>query len=127
MEALFAYALALVTVVGFITIFSLPAKKRKFGWIVAAIYVVIYLPFSFLGKFETVNHGGMDWTREWMPLGLAESYQRRSVRPEGSISLGRSKSQLTYAGNLFWPLILLDNLIWHRAHEADLSRDSNLS
>ena len=122
MEALLAYALALVPVVGFLALLCVPAKKRRYAWLVGVAYVVVYLPFSLMGRFETVNHGGMDWQDEWMPRGLAQSYQRESVRPDGSISRGRSKNQLTYAGNLFWPLIILDNLIWHRAHESDLSQ-----
>ena len=123
MGILLAFALALVPVVGFIALLFLPRKKRRYGWMAGIVYVLIYLPFSVMGRFETVNHGGMDWQEEWMPRGLAQSYQRESVRLDGSISRGRSKDQLTYAGNLFWPLIILDNLVWHRAHESDLSAE----
>ncbi len=123
MEPLLAYALALVPIAGIIALLSLPSKKRKYGWFVGLAYVVVYIPFSVLGNFQTSNHGGMDWQDEWLPRGLAEPYRRERISPDGRISRGRTKTRLTYAGNLFWPLIILDNLVWHRAHESDLGAE----
>ena len=93
MEALFAFALAFVPIAGIIAFLSLPRKKRKYGWLAVAAYVAIYFPLSLTGRFQTSNHGGMNWRDEWLPR----------------------------AGNLFWPLIILDNLIWHSEHESGLS------
>ena len=122
MEALFAYALALEPIIGFLALLCVPAKKRKYAWLVGVAYVVVYLPFSPLGRFQTSNHGGMDWQDEWLPRGLAEPYRRQTVWPNDRITRGRTKTRLTYAGNLFWPIIILDNLFWLRAHQSDLAR-----
>ena len=120
LPTVFSFALALISVVGLVAVLC---ARWKYRWVPVGVYILIYLPFSLMGRFETVNHGGMDWRREWMPLGLAEPYQRKKVWPNGKITRGRSKGRLTYAGNLFWPLIVLDNLIWHRTHQADLGVD----
>ena len=123
MEDLLAYALALMPVIGFCALLCVPQKKRKLAWLAGVAYIVVYLPFSLMGRFQTSNHGGMDWQDEWLPRGLAEPYRRETRLPDGRILRGRTKTRLTYAGNLFWPLIILDNLVWHRAHESDLSAD----
>lgn len=120
MKTALAFFLAFVPLLFFGIVFG---TKWRFRWLCAALYVVIYLPFSLAGRFETSNHGGMDWRREWLPLGLAEPYRREWGIYRGRMLYGRTKTRLTYAGNLFWPLILLDNLVWHPTHKADLSKE----
>ena len=86
-------------------------KKWKVGLGVFVGYLIVYLPFTLAGNYAVTNHGGRDWRDEWLPKHMKFEYRAPS---------GRAKSDLTILGALYWPCILLDNLIWHRGSGAEL-------
>ena len=94
-------------------------SKWRFRWLALALYVLVYLPFSWQGRFLTVNGGGMDWRDYWAPRSLVEATTRNHRKR------GRASAELSWVGTQFWPLIVLDNAFWHPSHESDLGRDSN--
>jgi hypothetical protein len=75
------------------------------------VYLLSYFVLSCCGQYTVANHGGSDWTREWLPKCLMVDYIAFS---------GRTKSCITSLGLPYAPLILLDRLIWHRTTEAQL-------
>ncbi len=72
------------------------------------VYVGVYILLSLGGSYLTVNHGGDDWERSWCPSLLVRPYLAPS---------GRRKAYLSLAGALYWPLLAMDRLLWHRSQE----------
>ena len=108
----------LAPIVGAIALF---AWKSRWKWFFPLVYVLIYLPFSLDGRFVQSNHGGADWRISWCPRGMVRTY-RNDRTFNGQTFRGRQKTETTALGMLFWPLTLLDNLLWHRppAMEEDV-------
>lgn len=104
----FALALASPLLVGAIVVLK---KWSKPGGVLLVVYVAIYIPLSLGGQYTVANHGGNDWRREWLPRGLAYEYVSRA---------GRSKTDLTLVGGIFWPCIVLDHLFWHKTTAASV-------
>ncbi|NOS71635.1 MAG: hypothetical protein HOP33_17135 [Verrucomicrobia bacterium] len=104
---LFICALALPLV----TLPLVIAKRRKIGVILLIVYLGTYAGLSLAGSYIIANHGGMDWRKEWCPKFLVEEY----VAPSG-----RTKTNVTIIGAVFWPCICLDHLLWHRTTEAEV-------
>ena len=85
---------------------SARTRRRRLVFI---LYVASYLPLSLTGHYTIANHGGMDWRREWVPTCVLREYGAPS---------GRHKLALTPAGFFYLPLLLADQLFWHRT-DAD--------
>ena len=87
--------------------------KQQRKWIIVAglIYLLSYLPYGLSGEYNTVNHGGMDWRREWCPRLLI------STKPGPA---GRTKSHLTLLGIFYGPCIAVDRLLWHRTESLTI-------
>jgi len=84
---------------------------RRYRWLGAALllfYVVGYVPLSLAGTYLTENHGGDDWQRSWCPRFLVTPYRAPS---------GRQRADLSPVGALYWPLLGMDRLLWHRDQE----------
>ncbi|MBW3637386.1 MAG: hypothetical protein KY445_13135 [Armatimonadetes bacterium] len=94
--------------------------KTRWKWLILALYPAIYLPFSLAGRFEGANHGGRDWRVYWCPRGLMEPYRKVSSMGNRQFK-GRQKVRHTPLGTFFWPLIGLDNLLWHRPPKHELA------
>ena len=90
---------------------AIASKSRRLGGLAVGLYVVSYLPFTISGSYVTSNHGGSEWTRAWIPRHLMVEYTGQS---------GRTKTDITTLGGLYWPCILIDRLIWHRGLRADV-------
>jgi hypothetical protein len=87
-------------------------KWPKIGLGMLAGYLIIYIPFTVAGRYVVANHGGNDWGEDWLPKYMMFEYQSPS---------GRTKSDLTTLGAVYWPCILADNLLWHRSSGDDRS------
>ena len=86
-------------------------KWPKVGLVSLAVYLIGYVPLTLLGTYTVANHGGSEWTHEWLPKYLMIEYTSRS---------GRTKSDITLAGAVYWPCIFIDRLVWHRTTTADV-------
>lgn len=105
---LFLVGLAAPILVAAVVVFK---KWKRAGLILPAVYLMAYVGLSLGGNFTIANHGGNDWRREWCPKGLVYEYTSPS---------GRSKTDFTAIGTIFWPCIFIDHLLWHRTQEANL-------
>ena len=76
-----------------------------------AAYLISYLPLTLSGVYTVANHGGSDWTREWLPRFLMVEYAGPT---------GRRKTDVTIVGALYWPCILVDRFLWHRTSAAEI-------
>jgi hypothetical protein len=86
-------------------------KSRRVGWVSLAVYLVSYIPLTLSGAYTVANHGGSDWRREWLPRCLMVEYVAAS---------GRTKTDTTIVGALYWPCILIDRFLWHRTSTAEV-------
>ena len=86
-------------------------KWPKVGMVSLAVYIISYVALTLSGGYAVANHGGSDWRREWLPKFLMVEYTSAS---------GRTKSDLTLAGAVYWPCIFIDRLVWHRTSVADV-------
>ena len=86
-------------------------KWRKVGIVSLAVYLISYVALTLSGGYAVANQGGSDWRREWLTRFLMIEYRSAS---------GRTKSDLTLAGAVYWPCIFIDRLIWHRTSVADV-------
>jgi hypothetical protein len=86
-------------------------KSPRLGRSSLMAYLLSYLLFSLAGTYAVANHGGSDWTREWLPRGLMIEYHG---------ACGRAKSDLTLVGAVYWPCILCDRLVWHRTTQVEV-------
>jgi hypothetical protein len=77
-------------------------KGVRASRIALAVYIALYCILSATGNYATANHGGMDWRQEWCPRFLVRTYITIRVHAE-----------LTPLGNLYWPCVLIDRLVWH--------------
>ena len=110
MNDLFSGLLFVTALMCPVTVLPLIIRKQgRAGWLVLAVYLASYLPFSLTGEWVTANHGGPHWTCEWLPQGLMEDYRGFSGRP---------KTRLTVPGALYWPCIVGDRLLWHRTRDV---------
>lgn len=84
--------------------------RLKTPWRFAPLLVLLftYVPLSLSGSYLVSNHGGNHWASEWWPHFLGAPYHAPS---------GRSKASFTFVGSVFWPLVILDQLFWHKTHE----------
>lgn len=98
--------------VAFITVLALPLAYfvvvwrtwPRVGLVSLVLYLVSYLLLTLSGSYAVANYGGNDWRREWLPKYLMVEYVSLS---------GRTKSNITLAGAVYWPCILVDRLVWH--------------
>jgi hypothetical protein len=111
-DALYAIAFALALAFPLLVLGVVVFKRwLKLGAGLLGLYVAIYIPLSVGGQYVVANHGGNDWRREWLPRGLAFEYVSRS---------GRSRTDLTLVGAVFWPCLFFDHLFWHRTSAASV-------
>jgi hypothetical protein len=78
---------------------------QMFALSVLVLYIASYAWFSAQGEYIVANHGGSDWRRDWCPKYLVEPYRGFS---------GRTKTHSTFLGELYWPCMVIDHLIWHK-------------
>ena len=103
----------------FVAAFALPLvyfavvwrKWTKVGIASLAVYLITYVALTLSGSYTVANHGGSDWRREWVPKFLMVDY---------ASATGRTKSDITLAGAVYWPCIFLDHLLWHRTTSTDV-------
>ena len=81
-------------------------KSRKAGFVSLAVYLVSYFFLSVNGEYTIANGGGNDWRREWLPKFLMVEYKTPS---------GRTKTDMTLGGAVYWPCLLIDRILWHRS------------
>ena len=86
-------------------------KWPKVGIVSLALYLISYVPLTLSGAYTVANHGGSDWRREWLPKYLMIEYTSPA---------GRTKSDITLAGAVYWPCIFTDHLVWHRTTTTDV-------
>ena len=110
LDILKAMGLLLVAVTPLVLIGVTLWKRPSIGYKALAIYIMSYLPFSLAGEYVIANHGGQDWRREWCPKQLVIEYQSPSGRP---------KMRWTLLCAPFLPLVVLDQLFWHRSSHPD--------
>ena len=86
-------------------------KSRKAGVISLMVYLVSYFFLSVNGEYVIANRGGNDWRREWLPKFLVVEYTAPS---------GRTKTEMTLGGAMYWPCLLIDRMGWHRSSVAEV-------
>ena len=86
-------------------------KSRKAGFIALTVYLVSYFLLSVNGAYTVANRGGNDWRREWLPKFLMVEYTARS---------GRTKTEMTLGGAMYWPCLVIDRVFWHRSSIAEV-------
>lgn len=64
-----------------------------------------YCFLSLNGSYVTVNWGGSDWSRLWVPKYCGGSYQGKGT--------GRSKATFTALTFVYFPLIIIDQKFIH--------------
>jgi hypothetical protein len=86
-------------------------RRHKVAMVSVVLYLFSYLPLTLSGDYTVANHGGNDWRREWLPKFLMIEYRAPS---------GRTKAGITLEGAFYWPLLLIDHIVWHQTTTADV-------
>jgi hypothetical protein len=107
----FFYAFIFVAALGLPVVFFAVVwrKSRKAGVISLAVYLVSYVFLSVNGGYAVANAGGNDWRGEWLPKFLMVEYTAPS---------GRTNTEMTFGGAVYWPCLLIDRIVWHRSSVA---------
>lgn len=88
----------------------LARKRTQLGMLWVAAYLIVYTSLTWQGEYIGGNFGGSDNRETWYPAYCGKTYQSLS---------GRQKSELTFLGCFYSPLIVLDRMLIHQTKMAN--------